>query len=60
MKSATTERERLESFTTISGRPIERLYTARDVASVNYDADLADPGGFPYTRGIHPSGNRGK
>jgi methylmalonyl-CoA mutase N-terminal domain/subunit len=60
MKSATSERERLESFTTISGRPIERLYTARDVAGVEYARDLADPGTFPYTRGIHPTGYRGK
>src|SRR5687768_15105287 len=60
MKSATSERERLESFTTISGRPIERLYTARDVAGVEYERDLADPGTFPYTRGIHPTGYRGK
>jgi methylmalonyl-CoA mutase, N-terminal domain len=48
------------SFTTISGRPVERLYTPQDVASLDYRQDLNDPGGFPYTRGIHPSGYRGK
>ncbi len=52
--------ERAASFTTISGRPIERLYTAEDIAAVNYGRDLADPGDFPYTRGIHESGYRGK
>ena len=52
--------ERQKSFTTISGRTIERLYTPADVASLDYERDLADPGAFPYTRGIHPTGYRGK
>jgi len=52
--------ERAASFTTISGRPIERLYTAEDIARLDYARDLADPGAFPYTRGIHASGYRGK
>jgi methylmalonyl-CoA mutase, N-terminal domain len=52
--------ERQNSFTTISGRPIERLYTPADVADLEYARDLADPGDFPYTRGIHPTGYRGK
>jgi len=53
-------KERAASFTTISGRPINRLYTAEDIASLDYARDLADPGQFPYTRGIHPTGYRGK
>src|SRR4249920_2329011 len=52
--------ERQASFTTISGRPVERLYTADDLAGWSYSRDAADPGVFPYTRGIHPSGYRGK
>src|SRR5213594_215477 len=52
--------ERPGPFTTISGRPIDRLYTAEDVASIDYERDLANPGEFPYTRGIHPTGYRGK
>jgi methylmalonyl-CoA mutase N-terminal domain/subunit len=48
--------ERAESFTTISGRPVRALYTAEDLAGI----DLAAPGTFPYTRGIHASGYRGK
>ena len=47
--------ERLPVFTTISGQPVERLYTAEDVAAVP-----PDPGVFPYTRGIHATGYRGK
>jgi methylmalonyl-CoA mutase N-terminal domain/subunit len=61
MKTATpTAPERADRFTTISGRPIERLYTADDLAGLAYEKDLGDPGQFPYTRGIHPSGYRGK
>jgi len=57
MKTAT---ERAETFTTISGRPIERLYTADDLAGIDYARDINDPGRFPYTRGIHSTGYRGK
>jgi methylmalonyl-CoA mutase N-terminal domain/subunit len=52
--------ERAESFTTISGRPIDRLYTAEDVEGIDYHRDLANPGEFPYTRGIHATGYHGK
>ena len=52
--------ERSVPFTTISGRPIERLYTADDIAALDYARDLGSPGEFPYTRGIHPTGYRGK
>ncbi len=64
MKTATpakgTSPERKRSFTTISGRPVAELYTSEDIASLDYQRDLADPGEFPYTRGIHPTGYRGK
>src|SRR5262245_16731584 len=60
MKSVTSDRERAEAFTTISGRPIDRLYTAENLAGVDYAREIADPGTFPYTRGIHASGYRGK
>ena len=49
--------ERKGPFTTISGRPIERLYTAEDIAGLD---DTNNPGEFPYVRGIHPTGYRGK
>jgi methylmalonyl-CoA mutase, N-terminal domain len=52
--------ERAPTFTTISGRPIDRLYTHEDVGAIDYDRDIAHPGEFPYTRGIHPTGYRGK
>ena len=52
--------ERDIPFTTISGRPVERLYTADDVPDLEYARDLNNPGEFPYTRGIHPTGYRGR
>ena len=52
--------ERAASFTTISARPIERLYTAEDLAGIDDARDINDPGTFPYTRGIHATGYRGK
>jgi methylmalonyl-CoA mutase N-terminal domain/subunit len=48
--------ERRASFTTVSERPIEVLYT-RENTQV---ADPAVPGSFPYTRGLYPEGYRGK
>jgi methylmalonyl-CoA mutase, N-terminal domain len=48
-------------FTTISGVPIRRLYTAADYpADWNYDQYLGYPGQPPFTRGIHATGYRGR
>ena len=47
-------------FTTISGRAIDRLYTQQSLPGFDYATQVADPGDFPYTRGIHPTGYRGK
>jgi len=48
------------SLTTISGRRVDELYTPASIAATDYATDLADPGDFPYTRGIHATGYRGK
>ena len=58
--AARAPQERTEPFRTISGRPIDRLYTSEDVRTLDYGRDVADPGTFPYTRGIHATGYRGK
>jgi methylmalonyl-CoA mutase N-terminal domain/subunit len=47
--------ERPGPFTTVSGVPVERLYTADDIRDLNYEADLGDSGEPPYTRGIYSS-----
>ncbi len=52
--------ERQKQFTTVSLRPIERLYTPRDIAEMNYERDIGFPGEYPYTRGIYPTMHRGR
>jgi methylmalonyl-CoA mutase N-terminal domain/subunit len=52
--------ERRESFVTASGVPIERVYTPLDIADLDYIRDVGFPGEYPYTRGVHPTGYRGK
>jgi methylmalonyl-CoA mutase N-terminal domain/subunit len=47
-------------FTSVSGERIEPLYGPDDVESINYLNDIGFPGEYPYTRGIHPSGYRGR
>jgi methylmalonyl-CoA mutase N-terminal domain/subunit len=49
-----------KDFTTVSGMDVNPLATPEHVAGLDFDRDLAFPGEFPYTRGIHPTGYRGK
>jgi methylmalonyl-CoA mutase, N-terminal domain len=55
-----TPAERKEKFTTLSGIPIDRLYTEKHLAGWNPDEALGYPGEFPYTRGIYPTMYRGR
>ncbi len=52
--------ERQKQFTTLSGVPLNRLYTPADLPGFDYSHELGDPGEFPFTRGIHPTMYRGK
>jgi methylmalonyl-CoA mutase N-terminal domain/subunit len=52
--------ERKSKFETVSLEEINRLYSPSDVADIDLDVDVAFPGQFPYTRGIHATGYRGK
>lgn len=47
-------------FTSVSGEKIDPLYGPDDVENINYLTDIGFPGEYPYTRGIHPNGYRGK
>src|SRR5437868_14236456 len=49
--------ERKKSFEGISLEPVERLYTASDTENLE---DIGFPGEYPYKRGIHPTGYRGR
>lgn len=53
-----TDRDAL--FETISGEPVQPLYTPVDVADLDYGRDLGFPGEYPYTRGIHYNMYRGR
>ena len=52
--------ERKSRFTTVSGLPVERLYTADAQKGWNSREALGFPGEFPYTRGIYPTMYRGR
>ena len=52
--------ERKKRFDTVSLEEVNRLYTPADIAGQDFDRDISFPGDFPYTRGIHPTGYRGK
>lgn len=49
-----------DKHVTVSGREIPLLVTPDDVADLDYQRDLGDPGEYPYTRGVHASMYRGK
>jgi methylmalonyl-CoA mutase N-terminal domain/subunit len=49
--------ERKQSFEGISLEPVERLYTEADTENID---EIGFPGEYPYKRGIHPTGYRGR
>ena len=57
-KSAKVESKK--EFRTLSGVPLERLYTPADLAGWQPDKDLGYPGERPFTRGIYPTMYRGR
>jgi len=60
LKPARPRGERKTSFQTVSLEEVKRLYSSSDIADIDIENDLAFPGQFPYTRGIHATGYRGK
>jgi methylmalonyl-CoA mutase, N-terminal domain len=52
--------ERKPRFSTLSGLPLERLYTPGSLAGSDPEESLSFPGEFPYTRGIYPTMYRGR
>jgi len=49
--------ERKQKFEGVSLEPVDRLYTEADTENLE---PVGFPGEFPYKRGIHPTGYRGK
>jgi methylmalonyl-CoA mutase N-terminal domain/subunit len=48
-----------KDFTTVSGMEVNPMATPLSVADQDFH-EVAYPGQFPYTRGIHPTGYRGR
>ncbi len=46
--------------TTVSGVPIDPLYTPDNLDGFEYDSSLGYPGQYPYTRGVHATMYRGR
>ncbi|HMD38195.1 MAG TPA: methylmalonyl-CoA mutase family protein [Candidatus Acidoferrum sp.] len=59
-KSPAESKERKPHFTTLSGLPIDRLYTQNDPAVSDPESTIGYPGESPYTRGIQPTMYRGR
>jgi len=55
-----TPPERKSRFTTLSGLPLERLYTSESLCGWLAEESVSFPGEFPYTRGIYPTMYRGR
>src|SRR5689334_7060767 len=49
-----------KDFTTVSGMEVPHLVTAEQTSRIDPVQEIGIPGEFPYTRGIHPTGYRGK
>ncbi|MGH9791660.1 MAG: methylmalonyl-CoA mutase family protein, partial [Candidatus Acidiferrales bacterium] len=56
----TAPAQRKESFTTLSGIPLEACYGADDLATADPEEQLSYPGEFPFTRGVYPTMYRGR
>ncbi|HET54348.1 MAG TPA: methylmalonyl-CoA mutase [Ignavibacteria bacterium] len=47
-------------FTSVSGEDVQALYSPDDIENIDFLNDIGFPGEYPFTRGIHPNGYRGK
>jgi methylmalonyl-CoA mutase N-terminal domain/subunit len=52
--------ERKPAFETLSGIPVERVYTPADLPGWEPASRLGAPGEYPFTRGIYPTMYRGR
>src|SRR5579863_201903 len=60
MRDAQARLEGRGCFTTLSGTPVQPVYTRESIAGFDPARDLGAPGEFPYTRGIHRDMYRGR
>ncbi|MDW7739540.1 MAG: methylmalonyl-CoA mutase family protein [Bacillota bacterium] len=53
-------KDRKSSFKTVSGMPVDALYTPLEQQELDYSEDLGFPGSYPYTRGVQSNMYRGR
>jgi methylmalonyl-CoA mutase, N-terminal domain len=59
-KSPASSAERKEQFTTLSGIPVERVYSQNSFVDSEGEESIGFPGEYPFTRGIYPTMYRGR
>lgn len=59
-KKAAGSKENKMLFSTVSDVPINTLYGPDDIKDPDFLSEINFPGEYPYTRGIHVNGYRGK
>jgi len=52
-KRTAREAQPPKKFVTVSSQPVAPLYTPADIPAGHFDAQVGEPGTYPYTRGIH-------
>ena len=52
--------ERKEQFTTLSGIPLDRVYSREAIVDSEREESIGYPGEYPFTRGIYPTMYRGR
>jgi len=60
VKRASKSSQRQQNFKTLSGMNVEPLYTPANLDGFDYLQDLGFPGEYPFARGVHITGYRGK
>ena len=52
--------EQKSEYKTLSGIPLDRVYTPADIKGTDYLKDIGFPGQYPFTRGLFPNGYRSR
>lgn len=60
MKETQSNPERDALFETLSAIPVKGVYTPLDIKGMDYLKDVGLPGEYPFLRGVHATGYRGR
>jgi len=60
IKESNSDFKQGRQFSTISGLEVKPVYTPEDIKDLDFEAKIGFPGSYPFTRGFHPTGYRGK